>query len=85
MTLDLDGHILLSPLLLGVETFTPLINHVVSYFSDNDKAFVNVGKFPIISTYSIQQVELDPARPLRVRLVLPPNTSSSTKDTAFDN
>ena len=85
MTLDLDGNILLSPLLLGVETFTPINNHVVSYFSDNDKAFVNVGKFPIISTYSIQQTELDVNRPLRIRLILPPNASASSKGKTSDN
>lgn len=53
MILDLDGFILLDPLLRGVKNVTAIDNHVVSYYSDNDKAFVNVGMYPIENTYSI--------------------------------
>ena len=54
MVLDSDGNILLNNLLRCVEKMTPLHNHIVSYYSELDKAFVNVGMFPIDSNYSIQ-------------------------------
>ena len=82
MQLDIYGNILLSPLLQTVENEGFSVhNHVVSYFSDKDKAFVHVGKYPVDNQTSIEPQELDETRPLRVRLILPPS-ESKPKETA---
>ena len=82
MQLDVYGNILLSPLLQTVENEGfRVYNHVVSYFSDTDKAFVHVGKYPVDNQTSVEPRELDETRPLRIRLILPP-TESKPKETA---
>jgi hypothetical protein len=70
MTLDYDGNILLLPLLQIVENEGFKVhNHVVSYFSDKDKAFVHVGKYPVDNQANVEPRELDETRPLRIRLI----------------
>ena len=82
MQLDIDGNILLSPLLQTVENEGFRVDsHVVSYFSDKDKAFVHVGKYPVNNQTSVEPRELDETRPLRIRLT-PSLANSKPKETA---
>lgn len=70
MELDFEGNILLLPLLQAVEKEGFKVdNHMVSYFSDKEKAFVHVGKYPLDNEANVEPRELDETRPLRIRLL----------------
>ena len=61
MSLDKKGNLLLYPLLEIIEREGfQTKGHIVSYYSDNDKAFVHVGKWPILSTVTVELHELNP-------------------------
>ena len=84
MSYDSNGNLLLAPLLANIENEGfELQNHVVNYYSDNDKAFVHVGKFPIQETSSVEMLELDPNKPLRIRLIPPPPQVNKKNESTF--
>jgi len=73
MSLDEEGSILIQPLLKKIEDMKTMYEHIVSYYSDTDEAFVIIGKYPLANNFGLHPGELDPSRPLRIRLELPPN------------